>query len=184
MSRRRTKYDKERYRKMKKKPGRKSSYREWMLEDVDELVGKCGARNKDLAEYFGVDETTIDYWIKTIPEFKRTIKKARMKAVLRVSQSLFNRAIGYEHPDTYITQYQGDIITKEFQKKYPPDTAAAIKFLSIMMRDVWADVRKLEFEGNLNVEHSKKLNMENLSDEEREALFLLNLKQLTEAQNN
>lgn len=179
----RTKFPKN-YPKPKKRWSTSSKYNETVLRDAEDLVSMAGARNKDLAEYFGVSVKTIEYWVTTKPEFKRALKRARMKNVLRASRSLFNLAVGYEHKDTFISQYRGQIITKEYMKRYPPNFPALSRYLSIMMREVWAEKTSMELSANLNVEYSETLTLDNFSDEEKELLFNMGMRQLSPAQEN
>lgn len=173
-----------RTKKKRGKPGPRGYFREWMLKDAEELISKAGARNKDLADYFGVAEKTIEHWYTTNERFRRACRRGRMKGVLKVSKSLFNAANGYEHKDTFLTQYQGRVISKEIIKKYPPNVQAAIKYLSIMMKDVWAERSHLEISGKLEHKHIEEIPVEELSEEEKELLYNINLKQLRDEQWN
>lgn len=172
----------------KKRAGRKGYFQEWMIQDAQELIGKLGARNIDLAEYFEVDPSTIDYWIKNKPEFCRAVKRGRLEAALKVSQALYQRAIGCSHPDVHISNYKGEITVTNIVKHYPPDAYAAHKYLSIIFREVWADVNRLNidhnYSGDINIHKIEELSMEDLSDEVKNFLFSLNMKQLSDAQNN
>lgn len=187
---------------LRKKPGPKSRLQSWMLKEVEELVGKLGARNKDLAEYFHVAESTIDYWIKNNPDFERAVRRGRLEACLKVSQALFHKATGYSHPDTVVLsnrvkEYddEGKVISERTEpllvplvKHYPPDAYAAFKYLTIMFRDVWMDESKLSIQHNINadinIKKIEELSLDNLSDEVKDFLFQLNLKQLNGAQSN
>ncbi len=82
--------------------GRTGYFEPWMVKDAQELVGKLGARNVDLADYFEVDPSTIDYWIKNKPEFKRAVRKGRIEAALKVSKALYQTAVGFHVPEEKI----------------------------------------------------------------------------------
>lgn len=168
---------------------RYGSYQPWMVQEAQELVGKLGARNVDLAEFFGVCEATIDNWIAGKREFNIAVRKGRLEAKLKVSQALYHRAIGYSHPDVHISNYKGDITVTDITKHYPPDAYAAHKYLTIMAREMgWADISNM----NVNHNHSgeithrkiEELSMEDLPEEVKNFIFDLNLKQLSDAQNN
>jgi hypothetical protein len=51
---------------------------------------------------FGIAEGTLTNFKKKHPELLLSIKKGKEVADNRVEQALFERAIGYSHPDTYI----------------------------------------------------------------------------------
>lgn len=167
---------------------RYGSYQPWMIKEAQELVGKLGARNVDLAEFFGVCEATIDNWIQRKREFNIAVRKGRLEAQLKVSQALYHKAIGYSHPDVHISNYKGEITVTDITKHYPPDAYAAHKYLTIMFRDVWADVSNM----NVNHQHSgeithrkiEELSMEDLPEEVKNFIFDLNIKQLSDVQHN
>jgi len=171
-------------------------------QEAEELVGKLGARQKELAEYFEVSVKTIEYWTRQYPEFARHIRRGRVTAALRVSQALYHRAIGYDHPDIHILSKTVKVYDKEgkhietitepvivpITKHYPPDAYAANKYLSIMFRDVWADITKMSVDhsvsGEINVRKIEELSLDDLSDSVKDMLFELNMKQLSDAQQN
>lgn len=186
----------------KRGAGRTGVFQHWMIEDAEELTGKLGARNIDLAVYFEVCDATIDYWIKNKPEFARAVKRGRIEAALKASQALFQKAIGYSHPDIkwfmdHVKTYDvnGNLIEEHREpisvpivKHYPPDTTAAIKYLSIIFRDVWAETARIDHThthgGSIDIRKVEELSMDDLSDEVKALLFSVNMKQLSDAQNN
>ena len=82
-----------------------------------------------MARFFEVHEATINRWKQKYPKFCESIKKGKEEADANVADSLYQRATGYEHEDTYFAQFQGEIITETYTKHYPPDTAAAFIWL-------------------------------------------------------
>ena len=184
-------------------PGRRGAFQPWMCEVAKNMVGKLGARINDLAEHFGVCSATIDYWIKNRPEFEQAVKYGRMECMLKVSGSLYQRAIGYSHPDIHIMSqtvkeydedgkvvrsYTQPLIT-DIIKHYPPDTPAAIKYLSILAREFgWAEVTNVNMDvkhsGDINIHKIEELSLENIPEEIKSFLFELNMKQLSDVQSN
>jgi hypothetical protein len=72
-------------------------------------------------------------------------------------------------------------------KHYPPDTAAAVKYLSILAREQgWSEIHQVNMDvnhrGDINIHKIEELSMDDLSDEVKKLLFDLNLKQLSNAQ--
>lgn len=123
---------------------------------------KLGLTDWQLARYFGVSEDTINYWKKTRPDFHDAVVSGRIDADRRVSDALYKRAVGWHEPsvkffkDTvtereyddngnviYEKSY-GRIIEHPYQKYYPPETRAAIKWLNTRQRETWGDVHKVE----------------------------------------
>ena len=184
-------------------PGRKGAYEPWMADDAQELCGKLGARIIDLAEYFNVSPATIDYWIQKRSDFARAVKKGRLECMLKMSKALFHRGMGYSHPDVHIMNQtikeydeQGKLTSSRTEpliipitKHYPPDTQAAIKYLSILGRELgWSEITKVNMDvnhsGDINIHKVEELSMEDLSDEVKALLFETNLKQLQDVQIN
>lgn len=182
-------------------PGRRGAFHEWMCEEAKDMCGKFGARIDDLATHFDVCPATIDYWIKNKHNFSRAVKQGRSECVLKMSRALFHRGIGYSHPAIHfmmqtIKEYDenGNVtrsITQPLEvpyiKHYPPDTPAAIKYLSILGRENgWAEITKVNMDvnhsGDINIHKVEELSMESLSEEVRALLFEINLKQLSDAQ--
>lgn len=118
--------------------GRPTKYMEAM---ADQAFKYCllGATDAQLAEFFGVEESTINNWKLEHPEFLESIKKGKEEADARVAQSLYHRALGYEHEDVDIKAWQGDVIITPITKHYPPDTTAAIFWLKNRRKDDWRD---------------------------------------------
>src|SRR5690625_3530503 len=110
------------------KRGRPTDYR----PEYVELARKyclLGATNKELAKNFDVALSTLNKWQAEIPEFSDAIKAGREEADAKVGQRLYERAMGYEHDDVHISNYQGEITQTPIRKHYAPDTTAAIFWL-------------------------------------------------------
>jgi len=185
-----------------KKTGPKRNFSEEMLQETYDLVGKLGARNKDLADYFDVSTVTIEYWTKKYPIFAKAVKQGRVTNSLRVSKALYSKAIGYSYtsqqviPNTIKEYYENgklrhqhtEPIIVEIQKQLPPDAYAAHKYLAIIMREIWADTSHLnishQHSGEINVKKVEELSLDELSEEVKNLLFELNMKQLSDAQTN
>lgn len=102
-----------------------------------------GATDKDMAEFFEVDESTINNWKLAHPEFLESIKKGKQLADATVADRLFKRATGYEHEEVDVKMYMGNIIKTDLTKHYPPDTTAAIFWLKNRQKDKWRDRQEI-----------------------------------------
>jgi len=100
-----------------------------------------GATDKDLADFYGVSQRTINTWKEKHPEFLHSLKSGKDAANERVKRSLYQRAIGYENPDVDIRAVNGKIVQTKFVKRYPPDTTACIFWLKNRMPEEWRDVQ-------------------------------------------
>lgn len=127
--------------------GRPSSYKPEYTEQTYKLC-LLGATDKDLADFFDVQESTINNWKKKYPEFLESIKKGKEIADSNVADRLYQRALGYEHEDLYLTQFQGEVLSKKIIKRYPPDPTAAIFWLKNRQSKKWRDKQEIEVTDN------------------------------------
>ena len=78
------------------KGGRPTEYRPEYNEQARKLC-LLGATDAQLADFFGVSETTINNWKLAHPEFLESLKAGKEKADALVAHALYHRAIGYKH---------------------------------------------------------------------------------------
>jgi hypothetical protein len=103
-----------------------------------------GATDAELADFFDVEESTINNWKLAHPEFLESLKRGKAQADAEVASKLFKRATGYEAPDVDIKMYEGQIIQTPLIKHHPPDTAAAIFWLKNRQKDKWRDAKDID----------------------------------------
>lgn len=96
-----------------------------------------GATDAELADFFEVAESTINKWKKDHKGFSESIKKGKVLADAEVAASLYERALGYSHPEEKVFNNQGEIVTHQTMKHYPPDTTAAAIWLNNRKPDRW-----------------------------------------------
>ena len=128
--------------------GRPTEYREEFANQAEKLC-KLGATDKELADFFEVCEATINNWKQNQPGFLESLKRGKIQADAEVASKLFQRAIGYEHPETkfFVVKVDRDseeIQTKETIKIYPPDATAALFWLKNRQPDKWRDKQEVE----------------------------------------
>lgn len=104
-----------------------------------EKLARAGWTDIQMAEFFGVAESTWHKWKADQPEFSESLTDWKAEADHKVERSLFERATGYTHPEEKIFQNNGEIIRAETLKHYPPDTTAIIFWLKNRMRDQYRD---------------------------------------------
>lgn len=134
--------------------GRPSLYREEYAEQARKLCLLLGATNEELARFFGVSTVTIASWMNEHAPFLNAIKAGKESADANVASRLYERAMGYSHPDTDIRVIDGEIIQTELTKHYPPDTAAAFIWLKNRQPERWRD--KVEVEQKTEMTIAKK----------------------------
>ncbi len=132
--------------------GRPSAYKPEYCEQAFKLC-LLGATDKDLGDFFGVSEQTINAWKSSHSEFLESLKKGKAEADAKVAHSLYHRATGYSHDAVKIF---ADVKTGAEQivpytEHYPPDTTAAIFWLKNRQRDKWRDKVEQELSGDVGL---------------------------------
>lgn len=145
---------------------RPSTYK---AEFADQARKLCllGATDKDLADFFGVTETTVNNWKSAHPAFVESLKEGKVQADANVAKSLYRRALGYSHDAVkIITVPRGenrgsDVQQVPYIERYPPDTTAAIFWLKNRRPDQWRDKQEIAIDVG---------RIRDLSDKELEAI--------------
>ncbi len=107
----------------------------------------CSKRftDADLAELFGVVESTLYLWKKEHTSFSEAISEGKVIADEMVERSLFEKATGYTCKDTKFATFEGQITdSQEYDRNYPPDTTAAIFWLKNRKPKDWRDKTEVE----------------------------------------
>ena len=94
-----------------------------------------GLTDEEIANDFGISKSTLNRWKKKHREFWDSLTRGKTRADAKVARSLYERANGYEHPETKFFVVKTGRDTEEIQEKqtvtrYPPDTKAAAIWLS------------------------------------------------------
>jgi hypothetical protein len=118
--------------------GRSSKFKPEYAQQASKLCA-LGATDAQLADFFGVAISTISLWKVQHKEFSEAINVPKAEADSRVEQSLYRRALGYEHDEVDIRVIEGRIVETPIRKYYPPDTAAMIFWLKNRKKDEWRD---------------------------------------------
>lgn len=168
--------------KKKNKPGPKTSCTPQVCEQAYRLA-LLGLTNREMAVAFDKDKTTIEYWYRNYPRFKDAIDQGRVFADGKVSEALYQRALGYSHPSvkffkTTVTEKEYDeegnvvkersydkIIEQPYTKHYPPDTKAAIKWLGVRNRETWGESIKVDHRHQHRHLHAANININHVLDQ-------------------
>lgn len=119
-------------------PGAKGKYKKEFDRQAYKLC-LLGADDKKLADFFDVTEQTINNWKSRHPSFFESLKDGKANADAAVASALYNRAIGYSHPEQKVFNNQGEIVTHDTVKHYAPDPTAAIFWLKNRQPGQWRD---------------------------------------------
>jgi hypothetical protein len=129
---------------MAKNPvGRPTKYRPEYCEQARKLC-LLGYTDEDLALKFEVDVSTISLWKLDYKEFSEAIKEGKEIADSNVADSLYKRAMGFEHDSEEIKIMNDPVIGQYIErvpvrKIYPPDPTSMIFWLKNRQRTKWRD---------------------------------------------
>lgn len=104
----------------------------------DEIANK-GLTDKQIAKMLNITEQTLNNYKQQYPLFFESLKKGKLIADNNVEISLYQRAIGYSHPDVHITNYRGKIIITPIIRHYPPDPTSMIFWLKNRQPEKWRE---------------------------------------------
>lgn len=126
----------------KRKPGRpktsvaeKLSAIQFDLQKI-ETMAREGLTDVMIGSILGVDERTLTNW-KAQPEFVSALKRGKDWADSQVIKSLYQRAIGYDHEDTYFSSYLGVVTETPYTKHHAPEVLAGIYWLNNRQKEDW-----------------------------------------------
>jgi len=134
----------------KKKTGRPSQYKPEYNDQVYKLC-LLGATDKETASIFNVSEQTLNAWKQKYPEFLESLKKGKEYADQNVAERLYQRAMGYSHPEEKIFCDKGEIVRADTTKHYPPEVTAAIFWLKNRQKEQWRDKKEIEQSGDFKI---------------------------------
>lgn len=124
----------------KPKPvGRPTSYKPEYAEQAYKLC-LLGSTDKEMADFFGVSEQTLNAWKPEFPEFLESITRGKTIADAQVAESLYKRATGYTGRKVITANVAGVISDiKEVNDYVGPDTQAASLWLRNRQSAKWRD---------------------------------------------
>ena len=131
--------------------GRPTKYKEEYAYQAEKLC-RLGATDKEMADFFNVSKSTLNLWKLEHEDFSDSIKKGKIIADANVADSLYKRAIGYEHEEDKIFLSEGQPIIVPTIKHYPPDSTACFFWLKNRKPEVWRDKQDVNLSGNVGIE--------------------------------
>jgi hypothetical protein len=136
--------------------GRPSKYKEEYCYQAEKLC-RLGAKDTELAEFFGISVSTLNLWKLKHEDFSESLKKGKIISDVSVSESLFTKANGFKYMEeigfkckSYDEQGRQveHVETKMVAKYMPPDTTACIFWLKNRRPDLWRDKPKEDEDDN------------------------------------
>jgi transcriptional regulator with XRE-family HTH domain len=130
----------------KKETGRPSKFDNYIQKKkLISLMYQRGFTDAEVAQVLDVTRRTVENWKKEYPEFFHALKRDKGVADGRVEEALYERAIGYQHPDTDIKIAYGVVIKTDIIKHYAPDPTSMIFWLKNRMPDKWREKSETKF---------------------------------------
>lgn len=141
----------------KKHPGgRPTRYKAEYCEQARKLC-LLGYTDKELADFFGVVESTINKWKKDHKEFSESLRAGKAVADADVADSFFKRAKGYTtRTEKPVTVSDGSGMGSHVEQHpievhVPGDPGAALNWLKNRQPDKWRDKQEVEHSGNISI---------------------------------
>lgn len=128
--------------------GRPTEYREAYAEGARKLA-RLGATDEEVADFFGVNVSTIYRWKNAHQAFCEALKVGKDEADDRVQRALYHKAVGYEQDAVKIFMPAGAEapVYAPYKERFAPDTTAAIFWLKNRRPNEWRDVNRQELTG-------------------------------------
>lgn len=120
------------------KGGRPTKYKKEFNEQAVKLCRK-GWIDTELADFFGVDVSTLNRWKEAHPQFRESLKSGKRHSDDKVEDALYNRALGYEYKETREEVSADGEKTTVTTKQLAGDTTAQIFWLKNRQPERWRD---------------------------------------------
>jgi len=119
--------------------GRPTDYRDEYAEQARKLC-ILGATDIQIADFFGVAESTFYLWKHTHPEFSESLKIGKEAPDNNVVRSLYRKAVGYEfESEKVFCTKDGNIVRADIRVVVPPSDTACIFWLKNRIPSEWRE---------------------------------------------
>ena len=125
------------------KKGRPSKFDKLDMAQVERLI-KAGLTDKQMAVACEITEQTWYNWKDAHKDFFEVIKDWKTDSNGAVKRSLWERATGYDCKETKVFCSNGEIVTQEVTKHYPPDPTSMIFWLKNREPENWRDRQEVD----------------------------------------
>lgn len=137
---------------MARKGGRPSKYDPDRHPFLVMCLAREGLTEVEMAQKLGIGKSTLTRWKQKHPEFRASLKGSREEADLKVVDSLYRRALGYEYEETEMVMANKDgemkpARVRKVKKHVAPDVTACIFWLKNRQPADWRDKVQQEVSG-------------------------------------
>lgn len=107
-------------------------------------LGEACLTDLQVSKILDVSTWTLNDWKKKYPKFASALKQGKEMSDEMVEKSLYQRAVGYSHPDVDIRTVAigggvSQIVKTDIVKHYPPDPTSCIFWLKNRQPENWRD---------------------------------------------
>lgn len=128
-------------------PGRPSLY-DTSMNDQARKLALLGLTDAEVAEFFGVDERTLNRWKDEYPAFCQSLNDGKVKADADVADSLYRRAMGeVVFTERRVKTADGGYEIVRLMQSVPADPGAAKLWLTNRQPTRWRDKAAVEISG-------------------------------------
>ncbi len=105
-------------------------------------IALLGLTGKEMAHFFDIAESTYELWKIKHPDFSESIKRGGIYADALVAEKLYERALGYVYKTQQVVKVKTGknmevLEVVELRRELPPDTKAAVLWLTNRQRRYW-----------------------------------------------
>lgn len=135
---------------------RRDPFRDHYLEMMTEAkeLGLSGATDFEAAEFFGVEQRTLDYWKRRHPDFAAALRLSKDIADEKVVATLYHKARGYTYASEEIKVINDQIVRVPTRTHVPPSDTAMIFWLKNRQRAHWTDQQNIELSGAVDIKNT------------------------------
>lgn len=125
-------------------PGRPSLYDPSMNDQARKLA-LLGLTDAEMAEFFGIDESTLNNWKGEYPAFLQSLMEGKVVADAEVADSLYKRATGeVVEIERLVKKSGGEYEIVKVKSYIPGDPSAAKLWLTNRRGQNWRDKQSIE----------------------------------------
>lgn len=134
---------------IEKAVGRNTTYDPSVHPEWARALAIEGLKNKEIAQKFGIAESTFYDWVNAHLELSEALKEGKEPADCRVEMALYKRAMGYQYTETkVVTDGSGEIVKTERKTvDVMPDVGAQKLWLTNRKKAAWKERTVTEVEG-------------------------------------
>lgn len=146
--------------------GRPSGFKDEMIAQVADLVGKHDYTDAQIAAFFDVNPSTLWRWKMAVPKFAKAFERGEDQQVRTLEASMFARGTGFSQPAVRIFPPRTRVVRRvvngktrrvtvtdepvivKYEEHFPPDPTAAFRLLKKLRPNEYND--KLIHAGDAN----------------------------------